>query len=97
MKLLAAMGLAGGLEAMLIAYAVAGLLMGGAAIVWMLAYRWEPLLAAPLARIGINFPAVPEPKSRILPFGLGLAIGFIVALGFHGAGCGWVAGFVHLT
>jgi prepilin peptidase CpaA len=58
-KLLAAMGLAGGLEAMLIAHAVAGLLVGGAAIVWMLAYRWEPLLAAPLARIGINFPAVP--------------------------------------
>jgi prepilin peptidase CpaA len=85
-KLLAAMGLAGGLEAMLTAYAVAGLLVGGTAVVWMMAYRWEPLLAAPLARIGINFPAVPKPKDRILLFGVGLAIGFVVAL---------VAGFAH--
>ncbi len=79
-KLLAAMGLAGGIQAMLTAYAIAGLLVGCTAIVWMMAYRWEPLLAAPLACIGIDFPAVPEPKGRMLPFGLGLAIGFVVAL-----------------
>jgi prepilin peptidase CpaA len=79
-KLLAAMGLAGGMEAMLVAYAAAGLLVGGTAIVWMMAYRWEPLMAPQLARIGINAPTIPEPKGRMLPFGLGLAIGFVVAL-----------------
>jgi prepilin peptidase CpaA len=79
-KLLAAVGLAGGMEAMLVAYAVAGLLVGGTAIVRMMAYRWEPLMAPQLARIGINVPTIPEPKGRMLPFGLGLAIGFVVAL-----------------
>jgi prepilin peptidase CpaA len=79
-KLLAAMGLLGGMEAMLVAYAVAGLLVGGTAIVWTMAYRWEPLLVLQLARIGIDVPAIPEPKGRMLPFGLGLAIGFVVAL-----------------
>lgn len=79
-KLLAAMGLAGGMEAMLVAYAIASLLVGGTAIVWMLAYRWMPLLAPQLASIGIDAPAIPEPKGRMLPFGLGLAIGFVVAL-----------------
>ncbi|WP_228779035.1 prepilin peptidase [Methylobacter sp. BlB1] len=79
-KLLAAMGLLGGMEAMLVAYAVAGLLVGGTAIIWILAYRWMPLLAPQLASIGIDAPAIPEPKGRILPFGLGLAIGFVVAL-----------------
>jgi prepilin peptidase CpaA len=79
-KLLAAIGLMGGMEAMLVAYAVAGLLVGGTAIIWMMAYQWEPLLAPQLARIGINAPAIPELKSRMLPFGLGLAIGFVVAL-----------------
>lgn len=79
-KLLAAMGLMGGMEIMLVSYAIAGLLVGGTAVVWTMAYRWEPLLAPQLARIGINAPAIPEPKGRMLPFGLGLTIGFIVAL-----------------
>lgn len=79
-KLLAAMGLLGGMEAMLVAYAIAGLLVGGTAIIWMLAYRWMPLLAPQLSSIGIDAPAIPEPKGRMLPFGLGLAIGFVVAL-----------------
>jgi prepilin peptidase CpaA len=79
-KLLAAMGLLGGMEAMLVAYAVAGLLVGGTAVIWMIAYRWEPLLVPQLARIGVNAPAIPEPKGRMLPFGLGLAIGFVIAL-----------------
>jgi prepilin peptidase CpaA len=79
-KLLAAMGLMGGMEAMLVAYAIAGLLVGGTAIVWMLAYRWMPLLAPQLASIGIDALTIPEPKGRMLPFGLGLAIGFVVAL-----------------
>lgn len=79
-KLLAAMGLAGGMEAMLVAYVIAGLLVGGTAIVWMTAYRWGPLLAHQLARIGIDTPAMPEPKGRMLPFGLGLSIGLVVAL-----------------
>lgn len=79
-KLLAAMGLLGGMEAMLVAYVVAGLLVGGTAIIWILAYRWMPLLAPQLASIGIEAPAIPEPKGRMLPFGLGLAIGFVVAL-----------------
>jgi prepilin peptidase CpaA len=84
-KLLAAMGLSGGMEAMLVAYAIAGLLVGGTAIIWMLAYRWIPLLTPQLARIGIDAPAIPEPKGRMLPFGLGLAIGFVVALGLLAA------------
>ncbi|WP_051961727.1 prepilin peptidase [Methylobacter sp. BBA5.1] len=79
-KLLAAMGLAGGMEAMLIAYATAGLLVGGTAVIWLMAYRWQPVLAPQLARIGIDAPAISEPKGRILSFGLGLAIGFVVAL-----------------
>jgi prepilin peptidase CpaA len=79
-KLLAAMGLLGGMEAMLVAYAIAGLLVGGTAVIWTIAYRWKPLLAPQLARIGIYAPAMPKPKGRMLPFGLGLAIGFIVAL-----------------
>jgi prepilin peptidase CpaA len=79
-KLLAAMGLLGGMEAMLVAYVVAGLLVGGTAIVWTLAYRWLPLLTPQLARIGIDAPVMPEPKGRMLPFGLGLSIGFVVAL-----------------
>jgi prepilin peptidase CpaA len=79
-KLLAAMGLTGGMEVMLVAYAIAGLLVGGTAIIWVLAYRWLPLLTPQLASIGIDAPAIPEPKGRMLPFGLGLAIGLIVAL-----------------
>lgn len=85
-KLLAAMGLTGGMGAMLVAYAVAGLLVGGTAVVWVLAYRWAPLLTAQLAGIGIDAPAIPEPKGRMLPFGLGLAIGLIVALALLVAG-----------
>ena len=84
-KLLAAMGLIGGMEAMLTAYVIAGLLVGGTAIVWMMAYRWGPLLVMPLARIGLDAPSMPEPKGRMLPFGLGLAIGFVVALLLLGA------------
>lgn len=81
-KLLAAMGLAGGLEAMLVAYTIAALLVGGVAAVWLLVYHCKPLLA----RIGIDASALPEPKGRMLPFGLGLAIGFIVALVIRGGG-----------
>ena len=84
-KLLAAMGLTGGMEAMLTAYVVASFLVGGAAIVWVMAYRWGSLLTVPLARIGLDAPSMPEPKGRMLPFGLGLAIGFVVALLFLGA------------
>lgn len=81
-KLLAAMGLAGGVEAMLIAYVIAGLLVGGTAIVWTMTYRWAPLFAAHLVRIRINLPAISEPKGMMLPYGLGFAIGFIAALTF---------------
>ncbi|WP_031431270.1 prepilin peptidase [Methylomicrobium agile] len=85
-KLLAAMGLTGGMEVMLVAYAIAGLLVGGTAVIWVLAYRWLPLLTPQLASIGIDAPAIPEPKGRMLPFGLGLAIGLIVALALLVAG-----------
>lgn len=75
-KMLAAMGLAGGMEPMLVAYAIAGLLVGGTSVIWVLAYWWAPQLES----IGIAVPAIPEPKGRMLPFGLGLAIGLIVTL-----------------
>lgn len=79
-KMLAAIGLASGLETMLIAYAIAGLLIGGIAVVWLMAYRWIPWFAPQLLRIGINAPVIAEPNGRMLPFGLGLALGFVIAV-----------------
>jgi Flp pilus assembly protein, protease CpaA len=79
-KLLVAMGLLSGLEALLITFLVAGLLTGGAAILWIWAYRWSPWLACQLGRVGIDLPLVPEPRGRKLPFGLALAAGFVIAI-----------------
>ncbi|CCE24848.1 A24 family peptidase [Methylotuvimicrobium alcaliphilum] len=75
-KLFAAMGLLGGVDAVLITFVVAGLLSGVTVILWLTAYRWSFLLV----RLGISLAGVPEPKGRFLPFGAALAAGFLVAL-----------------
>lgn len=79
-KLFAAMGLFGGVDAVLITFVVAGLLSGVTVILWLAAYRWFFLLSPWLARRGISFAGAPEPKGRFLPFGAALAAGFLVAL-----------------
>lgn len=79
-KMLAAIGLASGLETMLIAYVIAGLLMGGVAVIKLMAYRWASWFAPQLMRSGINAPVIAEPNGRFLPFGAALAVGFIAAL-----------------
>ncbi len=85
-KLFAAMGLLGGVDATLITFAVAGLLAGGVALLWLAAYRWFFRLELPLSRMGISIAGVPEPKGRFLPFGSALAVGFLVALFGVGSG-----------
>ncbi|HBA66657.1 MAG TPA: hypothetical protein DCZ48_10880 [Methylococcaceae bacterium] len=85
-KLFAAMGLLGGVDTILITFAVAGLLAGAVALLWLAAYRWFFLLALPLSRMGISTAGVPEPKGRFLPFGSALAAGFLVALFGLGSG-----------
>ncbi|WP_341326134.1 prepilin peptidase [Methylotuvimicrobium sp. KM2] len=79
-KLFTAMGLFGGVDAVLITFVVAGLLSGVTVILWLAAYRGFFLLSPLLARLGLSCAGVPEPKGRFLPFGAALAVGFLVAL-----------------
>ncbi|MBE0435835.1 MAG: prepilin peptidase [Methylomicrobium sp.] len=85
-KLFAAMGLFGGVDTVLITFVVAGLLSGVTVVLWLAAYRCFFLLSPLLARLGLSFTEVPEPKGRFLPFGAALAAGFLVALLAAGSG-----------
>lgn len=82
-KFLAAIGLLAGLPALLFSYAIAGLLVAGAVLLWKMAERWQPSLSLVMARFNLALSPLPEMKGRMLPFGSLLAVGLLVVLLVH--------------
>ncbi|XSG85592.1 MAG: A24 family peptidase [Methylohalobius sp. ZOD2] len=76
-KLLTAMGLLGGIQVLLTTYVVGALLVAGGLIAWRTLQSWGWVWASPTG------------KKRNLPFGLGLSVGFEVALANRIFDTGW--------
>lgn len=75
-KLLAAMGLMGSIDVLLMTYVVAGFVMGAVAVGYIVADKFRKSSAL---NGSFRKPANRE-KPRVLPFGFGFAVGYVVAL-----------------